>query len=583
MKTLKKPVALIAVIAILLASMLVSLSGCSKESGAQNTSSSQNTTTQAKSGGEDITESEGAVPESEGGKISDEFTIWVGWNKNSPDETTWQKVMREKLNINIKCEYVQGDDALTAVNLKLNSGGFEDLAVFWMDQTIKKAMINSGKIQPVEQYYQMPDKLPNLASVPEAIKKYATDSDGHMWYAPGWYAQEPDNPWPGWTVDAWWVRTDILEQVGMTKDDISTIEGVEEFLRKASELKDVDGNKIIPLGFMAEEEKLIVATFGVDMTSGVSGMPGIKKDGDNFIFAYDDPQYKEAYKWINKMYREKLIDIEVTTHKAERYKEKVARGSYAMIVGSAWSAELNNLWYGLDGPTEPAWYLEPVATPKVSNVENHGAVTYVNPYPGSTIYISKNTKHLNAILNFLDWCNEQKPEKQHEVNEGPVGTTWDWVNKPYGEWDFEPDYKADRDSGDQARVDKCTPQLYAFSGYSNKWYPWWTQYQGSNKKGASLLYDYCQLIGNELVNHRIMHTYDAVPLAPGGVIEANLLMLSKTVEEYTAKMIMAKSDDDFEKAYNDFREQIEKRAHWSEMKKEWMEEYNKYVELQGEW
>jgi len=44
-----------------------------------------------------------------------------------------------------------------------------------------------------------------------------------------------------------------------------------------------------------------------------------------------------------------------------------------------------------------------------------------------------------------------------------------------------------------------------------------------------------------------------------------------------------KNDDEFEKVYNCFREQIKKRAHWSEMEKEWMEEYNKYVKLQGEW
>lgn len=49
--------------------------------------------------------------------------------------------------------------------------------------------------------------------------------------------------------------------------------------------------------------------------------------------------------------------------------------------------------------------------------------------------------------------------------------------------------------------------------------------------------------------------------------------LSAVVEEYQAKMLLAQSDDEFEAAYKEFHEQLESRAHWSELKEEWEAAY----------
>ncbi|MDI6619676.1 MAG: extracellular solute-binding protein [Clostridiales bacterium] len=578
MKNAKKRVISVCLSIMLIIGLVsVSMTGCKKSSTTADSSASQ----QIPEGG--------IVPENQGGKTTDTFTILVGWKKNCPEQTTWQQVMSKSLNMNIKCEYIQSDDPVTAANLKLASGGFADMAVFASNETVKKAMINSNLIQPVEKYFKM-SQLPNISSISQKIVKYITTSDNHVWYIPGWYAQEPDNPWPGWTATAWWPNTDILKKVGMTKDDLSTIEGVEKYLQAASNLKDSNGNAILPLGYATNDDGtidngIILTTFGLDTQNGVSGMPGIRKSGNDFVFMYDDPQYKAAYQWINKMYRQKLIDAEVTTDKKERYQEKVVSGSYAMIAGSIWNANLNNVWSSLDGPTAPGWYYEPVKDPKVDGVAQSGAVQYVNPYPGFTTFISKNTKHINAIMHFLDWCNEAKPERQQEVNEGPLGTTWNWTDasKPLSTWDFNADYKADRDSGDQAKVDKCTPQLYGLASYSSKWYPWFTEAQENNKKGATLIYQYCQEIGNGFGISRVMHVYDAVQSKSGGAIEKNLALLNNVVKEYSAKMTMAKSDADFEAAYNEFKTQLETRAHWSDMKKEWQSSYNELVKEDGEW
>lgn len=59
--------------------------------------------------------------------------------------------------------------------------------------------------------------------------------------------------------------------------------------------------------------------------------------------------------------------------------------------------------------------------------------------------------------------------------------------------------------------------------------------------------------------------------------------LDAVYEEYIARMTMAESDEAFEKAWEDFGSQIETRAHWSEMKQEWQEQYEAYVATIGEW
>ncbi len=564
------------IVLIMIVSIIaLSLSGCG--SGSQETSAS--------SSPEAAASGTVAATTAEEPKVYPQFSVWIGTDeKKSPEITELQKLFKEKLGFDFTVQSRQGD-LMTALNIKLNSGSLEDMAVIYKDDVAINAFIKSGQIQEVEQYYKMPEKYPNLAKVPEEVLSYCKSTDGKLWYLPGWYAQEMEDPWPGWAATAWWPRTDLVEKVGMKMEDLATIEGLEKYMREAAKQKDASGKAVIPLGFILnegntlnDEENIIFSTFGVDMARGYSKMPGVRKDGSNYIFSYDDPHFKEAFQWINRMYREGLIDVEVPTQKVERYKEKVNAGRYGMLAGTIWKAELNNSWAKLSGPTDPVWYFQPMKDPAVSGVSAPGAVQYVNPYPASAIFISKSTKNAEAVLRFLDWCQESDPIRQQEINEGPVGINWHWNGEPLGEWDFTPEYGAERNSGDQARVDRLTPQMWYLGTYSKKWYPWWTNAIGSDKPiGMSFSSKYTAEISNNFKIVRNMHSYDAVPAPVGGVIEKYMPTLNAVYIEYRARLIMAKSDAEFEATWGTFRDQLETRAHWSEMKEEWNTEYQKYL------
>jgi len=510
------------------------------------------------------------------------FDLWLGWTATINNDSLVQKYWKEnEPGVEVKLEATQGD-ALTALNLKINTGGFKDAAIFGRNDTVKSAMNRSNQILSLEQYFDMPDKYPGLASIPKQYLERMKDKDGHIWSIPTWFDQNPDDPWPGWSSLSWVVRTDVLEQVGMTKDDLKTIEGVETYLKKAAEQKDVSGKSLLPMSFLMDtndtagwnDENAILTAFGVS-TSG----SGVAKKGDEFVFAFDDPQYKAAYQWMNKMYREQLIDPEVVTDKKERYKEKNKSGRVALNVGSFFNMDAS-LWETLDGPTETGWYYDVIPYPQVPGVEQVGTNQVVNPYPGYDVYISKNTKNLEAILKFFDYTLSPKPEMQQVVNEGPAGLYWDWVDQPLGKWNYIDDnYKQLRNSGDQASKAKVTPELYMTSSYNNAWYPWWNN--EVELAGAAKSQQFTAAVG-QMGGVRAAHNYDLLTPKEGGVWEKYAPELENIRKEFRAKFLMAKDDAAFESTWKAFRDALEKRAHWSEMKQEWLETYQADVAANGE-
>ncbi|CAN7355432.1 hypothetical protein LJR153_002105 [Paenibacillus sp. LjRoot153] len=500
------------------------------------------------------------------------FKLWLGWTATVNNDSWVQKYWKtEEPKVDVQIEATQGD-AVTALNLKLSTGGFDDAAIFERKQVVNDAMKRSNVIQPLEKYFSMPDKYPNLAAIPKVYLDQMKDGDGHIWSLPSFFDVNPTDPWPGWSSNAWFIRKDVLDKVGMKVADLSTLQGIETYLEKASQLKDESGKPLLPMGILTDknEENAVLAAFGVTVASA-GGVTQVKKDGSDFIFKYDNPGFKAAYKWMNSLYKKNLIDPEALTDKGERYVEKNKSGRFAMNVGSFWNLN-SSLWEQLDGPTAPGWFYEPIPFPKVDGVSQLGYTQIINPYPQYDTYISKSTKNLDAILSFYNYTLTPKPEMNMVINEGPAGKYWNWVDQPLGKWKFtDPQYKELRNSGDNAKKAQVTPELYSTSTFSNKWYAWWTSeniHAGGAKTG-----EFSQQI-SKMGTTRVAENYDMVKAKTGGAWEKYAPELDSVYKEYRAKLLMAKDDAQFEKAWSDFTAALEKRGHWSELKQEWNEQYN---------
>lgn len=139
-------------------------------------------------------------------------------------------------------------------------------------------MTRSQTILPLEQYFDMPDKYPGLASIPKVYLDAMKDKDGHIWSIPTWFDQNPEDPWPGWASGGWIVRSDVVEKVGMKLEDLATLEGLEKYLRAAAKQTDASGKPLIPLSFLSDvnDESVILSTFGVTTSSAGGVIPVAK-------------------------------------------------------------------------------------------------------------------------------------------------------------------------------------------------------------------------------------------------------------------------------------------------------------------
>jgi len=558
----------------LIMSMLLALTSCA------DTTEPNTTSNQASSNvGNELVSDDGGfyVSEAEGGSIEDQFSILIGWTSQSPEETMVQQALKEGYGIDFVVENMQDNDYMTTLNMKLSSNAeLADIIVLPYNISAENALVQAGRVMNLNDVYYS-DKLQNLPDLNEKLKEYMKDGNGDLWWVPGWYAMEYEDPWAGWSLDAWWVRTDLLEQAGATTDDLKTIEGMEETMRKVVALKDENGNAIIPVSFEqgGQQERIIIAAFGVDTAGGVSGMPAVMQDGDEFIFIYDNPGYKEAYKWMNKMYREGLIDIEVSTQSNERFVEKLESGRVGLFTTDFWVSKFNETYRQYTSKEESTTlYFEPIDSPAVPGVTK-GATSYINPNPGYMIFINKDTKNLNAVLNFLDWVNDPSPYRGHEMSEGPLGIFWDVLDEETGAWDYiDEDYIAKRESGDIAQKALATNEIWQITPYSSQWYPWWTKDDSGNETMSKMTGIWSKYVGEEIVNHRVITDADSVVVSADSIIAQNKESLNSVREEYTAKMIMAESDEKFESAYQEFLKQLDARGKWSEMKEEWHTLYN---------
>lgn len=80
---------------------------------------------------------------------------------------------------------------------------------------------------------------------------------------------------------------------------------------------------------------------------------------------------------------------------------------------------------------------------------------------------------------------------------------------------------------------------------------------------------------------RSTQTYDLVKAKSGGLLEKYLPELENIRKEYRAKLIMSKSGEQFEATWTAFRDALEKRGHWTEVKQEWQEQYEVLLKEQG--
>lgn len=229
------------------------------------------------------------------------------WN---PGGNTSDAKLLEKTGITL--EIISGD--MDKLNALIASDSLPDLVTMDITATQRTLLENNSRVVPLEQLFEQyaPD-----VNVPESMKNWLRNPDGN-WYsvASYYYGPERVNPeFGGYLVthNNNFVRQDLLAEIGMTLEDLRTKDGFLDALRAVRGLT-YDGLDIVP--FTGWWTQNIAAQFGMDLEDS---------DG-NLLSMIRQPEWLEALKFANTMFREGLItDEEFTQNQAQR-DQKVASG-----------------------------------------------------------------------------------------------------------------------------------------------------------------------------------------------------------------------------------------------------------------
>lgn len=381
--------------AVLLASIMT-LSGCTGE-------------TQEKKGDTSATKEE------------DEVITLSFFDKNTGDAFTnpVAEEITKRTGIKIEIQQPTGDPE-EKLNLMLTSGDLPDIILMDRRSSIVSRYISGGALVPlndlIDQYG------PDIKEMYGDVLEKSRFTDGKNYYLNNWYGLDPD---PDRGVS---MRMDILEEFGYgdkAKNGESFTQ--EEFVDLLTKFKnaypEIDGQPAIP--FTVNGQDMSESNAGsLSIFKGMYGMKNYYETEDKQIqFSVKDPQYLAMVKFVNRLYREGLLDKEWIVNKEEGFKQKVASGAVFACNGSP--TDENRLLreqYGED--TNKQFYMFKV----VADGTDPGQTTFS---PRSTlgwdaIGITVKNKHPEETMKLINFLVSE--EGQYLLMWGIEGVHWDMVD-----------------------------------------------------------------------------------------------------------------------------------------------------------
>ncbi|MDG0811291.1 extracellular solute-binding protein [Cohnella rhizosphaerae] len=231
------------------------------------------------------------------------------------------KKMEEITNIHVEWITPPTDSFEEKKNLAFASNDLPDAFFLWINRDTETTRGADGSFIPLEglidkyavNYKKAMEQFPTL-------KGNTTNLDGHV-YATGIVQDVPrDLTFKQWINQSW------LDKLGLampkTTDDLYDV-------LKAFKTKDPNGNgkaDEIPLSAvnLGQTRNFILSAFGY-VSNGIE----LNKE-DKAVFVPTEPQYKDYLAYMNKLYKEDLLDRETFTLKPEQLSAKGQAG----ILGS---------------------------------------------------------------------------------------------------------------------------------------------------------------------------------------------------------------------------------------------------------
>ncbi len=335
------------------------------------------------------------------------FSIFCD-DSSATGEFAMLPILEEQTNVVVDLRIMENSNAKTRLNLDLNANEYADVVGGWLlsETDILKYGVQQKVFIPLEDIYEeYCPRITEILNLP-GVREEMTASDGHIYTIP-YVTGDTTVGYTPYISETW------LKNVGMEMP--KTTDEFAEVLR-AFKAQDANGNgdpnDEIPFSTDPDNKHLEAMT-------GYFGLP-MDKDGRGIldgkvVYAGISPQYREFLIWFSGLYKEGLIDPEVSTQDTSVWEGKGNRG----IIGCS-------IAYG-SGEFSGEQMTTPEERPSYSplpvlNADNGGI--WLRDTTGFSVFntqaaITDKAEHPEIIARWFD--NAFSLENGIGCNMGPVG------------------------------------------------------------------------------------------------------------------------------------------------------------------
>lgn len=343
--------------------------------------------------------------------------------------TDW---IEEKTNIHLNFVYdVDGDDAKTKLNLIMTDpDSLPDifLATNWTKSEVQ-SYGQQGLIIPLNDYLKDAPNWNALNEKSPTRKADLTMTDGNI------YTYGDDNEcFHCMYQNRMWIYKPWVDKLNGGKMP-QTTEELYQYMKKVKE-QDPNGNgkaDEIPMtgyigGWATDPTVWLINSF-VECNNPLSNTnptiaAGLVVNDGKIEYSVMKDQYKDALKYINKLYEEGLLDNQTFTQDGTQYDSVLNNDEHlvALYADGGVNADGTNFWSHKPGEWQNWDVLEPVEGPDGVRL----AARSITSYFGSCIgCISKNCKYPVIAAALFDFLASE--EATNVQSYGPQGVGWDWT------------------------------------------------------------------------------------------------------------------------------------------------------------
>lgn len=387
------------------------LAGCGSGSGSDSSSASSDAKEDSAPAPVEVDE-DGKVDGlmyAEGLPIVDEgtysFSIFCD-DSSSTGEFYMLDEFKKQTNVDVELNIFAYENATERLNLDLNSGNYSDVIGGWLldDAKILTYGVEQGVFIPLEDIYEQ--YCPNIMAILDlpGVREKMTAPDGHIYTIP-YVCGDTTVGYSPYINGRW------LENVGM---DMPTTTEEFEAVLKAFKDQDANGNgdptDEIPFSTDPNNKHLEALTgyFGLPMNKNGLAI----KDGET-VYAAMSSEYRECLSWLNSLYEQGLVDVEIFTQDSATWEGKGNRDMYGVSIAYG-SNEFSGI---VQSPEKSEFDILPVL-----NTDNGGI--WLRDTPGNSVYrtqavITDKAEHPEIIARWFD--NAFELENGIGCARGPVG------------------------------------------------------------------------------------------------------------------------------------------------------------------